>query len=538
MKLGWPLLTIVVLLLVSAPALADEDEPKCIHPPDLAPSYTWTYVTGDNGTRTEQVVRESKADTPQGREETIQLEFRETDAEGNQTAYGQQIRYGQNATYPWGLVRQTRWAEHNDTVTRRTDGWDPPFQLVHLGRETCPGDFRQYTTYHSTSYGPYGDARHHEANETWRVRVGPWTNVTVPAGTFEALPVTADQGHGPPSERYRIRAYWSPEVQGVVARVQGGGGVTERSLQLESYVLNRQPYAIIEASPSNPQAGDTIELDGTKSVDPDGNVTSYHWRVGNRTFTGSTVAFDVNEETTLPIELTVGDDGNRSAHRQTSLYIAPAGGDGLGLTGPTEALEGEIVTLEARTSFEPVRIQWRENDTVVGQGPTFRFYMERSRNLTVDAIHESGRVYSRNHVVDLVERGDAGHGGDRWPPSGEPTILEPLEGQVVPQRTTVRVDTDVEVTLLVDGRPVWQGGPGDGEEIDVDMEPGRHTLKLASQVGNQTVNVTAVGDAGKLGQGASGGPSGSAEGGPLGVAAPGAVLVAVTGLAVAALRRQ
>jgi hypothetical protein len=551
-KRGLGLVLAVALVVILIPTTSAEehdgeaDEPRCITPPEVEVSYKWAYELSNQRTRYVTVhEKETSATTPRGQHNVTKLEFAEQDVDGNVRAWGETIRYSAESPYLWGLVSQDRWEKTEKGELRRLDNYDPPFRIIHHAEETCPGEFWRFETDHSVTYGKYGRSGQEQATETWQVRALRWTNITVPAGTHEVLPITAVREN----DEHRITTYWSPEAE-APARVEqiAPGDAEDQHRELVNYILDQRPTPIFQILPEHPEVGDTITLNASASYDPDGNITEYRWIVDGEEMTGSVQRFNATEEGTMRVQLYVTDDADRTDTLTGTRYIAPEDGSGVGVTGPTRAYSGQYVTLEAHPSFDPVEIRWREGSEIVGEGDTFQFRMEEARNLTVDAFHESGRVFTANHSVELVERSEAGsdedtQGGADYPPGGsdELAILEPLEGQVVPTRFEVTVRAKSDATLTASQRPVWQGTAGTRETVTIEeLEPGDHTLRLESSSANQTVNVT-VAEGGTHGAGGSStGNSSSAatDGAPVPAAGLAATLVGLASTAIAARARR
>lgn len=493
-------LAIVVVLGAVPLASADEDtgeddETECIHPPDVEETYQWVYEASNGRTRIVEILHEGLASTPIGNHNVTQVRYTEVNDAGQKMAWGQLGRLSAGSPAPWGLVASDHRESTEEGELRRQDTYNPPFRVIHRGSATCPGDRWDFRTEHTIVYGRYGRAGNDQGEETWQVQALDWTNVSVPAGELEVLPVIAERE----SDAYRIETFWSPEARAPAMVAQGLGPTEDSSRELVEYILDQRPAAFFAVRPQNPRVGDTITLDARPSFDPDGNITDYHWIVGEENHTGAVVELNVSEERTLPIHLSVRDDADRVAKRARTIYVGPAQGSGVAVSGPTEAREDEVVSLEAHASFDPVEIRWREGSTVVGEGPTYRFYMNETRTLHADAFHPSGRVETANHTVELVQddadgEQDASRERSRayYPPGAtdELAIIDPLEGQIVPTRFQVEVRAQDRATLMANDRPVWQGTTNGTERVDVHLEPGDHTLTLQRTGTSQTVNVT------------------------------------------------
>jgi hypothetical protein len=508
----------------------DEANTECVLSPDLEVTYEWAYELANGRTRYVEVIDQAPATTPQGHYNITKFGFEEQNGDGERKAWGRQVRMASDTPAPWSLLTQDRWERTGGEEIRRMDSYDPSFRVALFAQETCPGRFWEFTTNHTTQYGEYGQAGSDQADETWQVRVGSWENVTVPAGTFEVLPVKAVRT----ADEYTIRTYWSPEARAPALVEQVNPTGTDTSRELTWYILDERPTPLYEVTPVHPEVGDNITLDASASYDPEGNITEYRWNVDGETYHGRVVTINATEEGIVDIRLFVTDEANRTTTLGTTRYVGPAEGSGVGITGPTEAYSGQVVTLEAHASFDPVEIRWQEDGQVVGEGAKFQFRIEQTRNLTANAFHESGHVYTANHSVELLDRGEdqgsnaSSDEGWAYPPgaSARLAILEPLEGQIVSPTFEVRVKADTSAVLKADNRPVWNGTADPSELVTVPLDEGDHTLSLESGSERRTVNVT-VAEGGSVDAGATNPSAEQASGEADPSPAPGPAVVGV-----------
>lgn len=515
---------LVLLLLVSglfplAGGQEGSDEPPCIQPPEVARTYEWAYEDDQGNERFEEVLEQRLTSSVMGHHNMTTLGYMVRDASDEWIERGRFLRFMNGTPWPLGRLSQDTWTPNPDGgETHRIDQWDGPLEIVMKGAETCPGEFWRFET-HRTAWQDNPPARG-EVNESWQVRALRWEPVDTPAGTFDALPVTAVRLN----DCKRITTWYSPEAQAAV-RVRETQGLdqapsspnecradlpVEHDWKLTWYILDERPIPRFKIEPPHPHAGDTVTLNATPSWDPDGEVTGYRWVVhqaGEQTeHHGPVVVLPEVPEGTLQARVFVTDDADRTSTLGTTVYVPPPGGSGVSVAGPLAAYEGDFVRLEADTPFDPLRIRWRVADQVVGDGLVYTFRMNQTVTLQIDAIHPSGRVHSTNHTVTLLEGTNpdaSGSGGapgeqgsrrqapDQWPQGGSSVLalLDPLEGQVVEPRFTASIWTSNPATLAVDGEEVWSG-QGPSAEVALALDPGRHTLELTSDHGRHVVNVT------------------------------------------------
>lgn len=547
---------LLVLILLAGPLttpVASAQDERCIGPPELAPDYEWEYIDQDGVHRFEEVVRTGPTISRYGQWNMTSYGFMEIQ-DGQTLRSGRFSTFNDDGPYPMGLTQVDTRTQTEGEDQRTVEVWEPPLRIVHDGQRTCVPDAWTHETTHVIARPgdpPAGGQR----NETWQARALEWTNVTVPAGTFEALHVRAVREE----DLYSVDTWWSPEARHAV-KIQRGphAEAPVETLELAWYILDQRPVARFQMTPDHPEAGDTLRLDAGPSYDRDGNVTSYRWEIttmdGAFERQGQRTSIPDVPAGTLSIRLYVTDDADRISRRSATFHIPMPGETAIGVDGPLAAEPGQIVRLEAATPFDPLRVQWRAGDRIVGDGPVYTFRMEDNRTLNVSALHVSGRTYTTEHTVTRVPpgtlTGDATDGRhtnasagsargalEAWPTGGSRVLalLDPLEGQVVDQSFQAEIWTSGPATLDVDGQEVWSG-QGPQATVDLDLEPGRHTLVLSSDQGRHEVNVTARGPGMERLPDRPGDAAGSDR---VPMAGPVVTLLALAGVALAhAVRRQ
>ncbi len=519
MKRLVPAALVLVLLAGALPlptveAQEEDDEPRCLTPPEVHESYEWAYEDQEGVERFEEIIDQRLTSSKFGHHNTTTVGFMEREA-GAWTERGRFVRFAEQTPWPLAKLSQDTWTPGPEGgETHRIEFWDPPKTIVFQGSQTCPGPFWQFETHHSVSQT--NPSARGGVNESWQVRAHPWETVEVPAGGFDALKIVAVRLN----DCKRVTTYHSPEARAAVRVVETEGLdqapsspnecrhelPVEHDWELTWYTLDQRPNARFKLHPAHPHAGDSLIMDGTPSWDPDGNISTYRWVVDaggqTREYTGANVTLADLEEGTLRIRLFVTDEADRTTTLGTTLYIPVEGGSGIAVDGALAAYKDDYVSLQVLPSFDPLRVRWRVADQVVGDGERFQFRMNDTTTFQVDAFHPSGRVHTTNHTVTLLEgtrgndtgpgeAGSARQAPEQWPQGGSEVLalLSPLEGQIVDPELTASIWTSDPATLTVDGEVVWQGtGPSD--EVDLSLDPGRHTLVLASDEATHTVNVT------------------------------------------------
>ncbi|MBI1743683.1 PKD domain-containing protein [Candidatus Acetothermia bacterium] len=111
----------------------------------------------------------------------------------------------------------------------------------------------------------------------------------------------------------------------VTLTVKDDKGGTATAYATITVTENQKPVANIVATPIQGVAPLTVQFDGSKSVDPDGTVTSYKWDFGdNSTGSGQMVSHTYNTANTYTAHLTVTDNNNTdSVPAQATITVAP-----------------------------------------------------------------------------------------------------------------------------------------------------------------------------------------------------------------------
>lgn len=535
------LLSLLALSLVPLTAIAqDADGPRCYRVPEVLPGYEWEYVDRDGTRRFEEVLSTEPFATARGDRNVTTVSFDEFN-DGKRERWGHYLRIAWDSPSAGAWASYDQWVKQESGRLHIIESWSPALKIGLEGRLTCQGPPWMQETVHRIVNDDNPPTKH-ETEERWQARALGWEEVTVPAGTFDALHVRAVREN----DLLTVDHWWSPEAKAWVKQTRGPNDAAPTTVwELKWYILDQRPVPHYRIDPAEPVAGDTVVLDGTSSFDPDGNITSYTWTINGETYEGPTVTLRDVEEGNLGVRLFVTDEVNRTATVGTSLYVPSEPGGSVTISGPLAAGSGEIVRLTAETAFDPLRIRWRDSSGVVGDGEVYSFRMNQTARLQIDAVHPSGRVYTAEHTVTRLNQSELAarsgpdstgstRGERQWPVGGSELVsfLEPLEGQVVTSPVDVRLWTSRPASLSVDGEEVWSGD-GPEAETTLKIEPGRHTLTLTSSQGTHVINIT-VNDPGA--NTPAGGDPGAAGGDE--IPAQGlAFLIGILGL-TAALRRR
>ncbi|WP_336023213.1 PKD domain-containing protein [Halobellus salinisoli] len=147
------------------------------------------------------------------------------------------------------------------------------------------------------------------------------------SGTYEVtteLQVPEDAAPG----EYAISATGSgvdPTDDDAVANEDDEIASTETTITVEDPDQNEDPSASFTASPSSPEAGETVSFDASGSSDADGSIASYAWDFGDgETDSGESPTHEYDSAGDYTVELTVtDDDGATDTTTQTVSVSAP-----------------------------------------------------------------------------------------------------------------------------------------------------------------------------------------------------------------------
>ncbi|WP_144923391.1 PKD domain-containing protein [Halorubrum salsamenti] len=118
---------------------------------------------------------------------------------------------------------------------------------------------------------------------------------------------------------------------------------------------NEDPSASFTASPSAPEAGETVSFDASGSSDADGSIASYEWDFGDgETATGATPTHTYDSPGDYDVTLTVTDDdgANDTATQTVSVSEVPNQEPTASISGPSSAQVGEQVSFDASGSSD------------------------------------------------------------------------------------------------------------------------------------------------------------------------------------------
>ncbi|MFP8956704.1 S8 family serine peptidase [Natrialbaceae archaeon A-CW3] len=193
------------------------------------------------------------------------------------------------------------------------------------------------------------------------------------------------------------------------------------------------PTAVIDVTDTNPDVGDTVELDGTGSSSPNGSITEYYWNAEpGGSATGSTVTLQRDEEVDVEVSLTITDEDGQS---DTDSVTVSFGGDDGGQCGAevnTASAEGYLSGGWYGNPSDTYSYDLQTADpchgTVTLDGPsnaTFDLYLTLDgRTPTTSDYDERSYNWGADEEISVDLDGDESFGilVDRWDGEGSYTL--------------------------------------------------------------------------------------------------------------------
>lgn len=173
----------------------------------------------------------------------------------------------------------------------------------------------------------------------------------------------------------------------------------ESTYTLELYV-NAEPEAEFNVSPEEALEGQIVRFDATESTDPDNDIETYEWDLGDGTTAdGEVIEHQYNSSDTYTATLTVTDSvGNQSSTSSTvSVTAAPTPRINY---EPEDPVIGESVRFDATGSTDPngdiVNYSWNFGDGSVSRGAVVDHQYSDFGNYTVTLIVEDSAGNERS----------------------------------------------------------------------------------------------------------------------------------------------
>lgn len=118
---------------------------------------------------------------------------------------------------------------------------------------------------------------------------------------------------------------------------------------------NLPPLAVV-GGPYTAETGETVQFDGSNSMDMDGTIVTYSWDFGDgNAGNGATPTHVYDNVGIFTVQLTVTDDGGASNSAQTTVTVLPGTNSPpvVDLGGPYSAAAGEELQFDASNTTDP-----------------------------------------------------------------------------------------------------------------------------------------------------------------------------------------
>ena len=175
---------------------------------------------------------------------------------------------------------------------------------------------------------------------------------------------------------------------------------------------NESPVAVIQFSPENPSAGDTVFFNGSLSNDPDGSIVEYHWDFGEGSLaSGREAQHRFSSARNHRVTLRVTDDQGAS-HAVGGVVAVGANQPPTGAFtfSPQDPRVGDVITFDGRGSADPdgaiAAWRWSMGNGIVREGPVVNFSYNSGRNYNVTLTVEDDQGSSASVTETLTVTGN------------------------------------------------------------------------------------------------------------------------------------
>lgn len=198
-------------------------------------------------------------------------------------------------------------------------------------------------------------------------------------------------------------------------------GACDRSTDQLLVMVNASPVAL-PGRELHVAAGETIMLDGGRSYDIDGKVTTWAWELGDgTTATGSTIEHRYAAPGTYTATLTVTDDAGLANSTATGTTRITVNDPPVAVAGPSRrAAVGELLTFDGSGSSDRdgrlIRHAWDFGNGFKGTGSKVQYAYDRPGSyevtLTVTDDSSSATSQATSTLTVLVNAPPIAHAGD------------------------------------------------------------------------------------------------------------------------------
>ncbi|MDS0282251.1 PKD domain-containing protein [Haloarcula onubensis] len=238
----------------------------------------------------------------------------------------------------------------------------------------------------------------------------------------------------------------------VSLRVTDNGGKTVTTTQ-QITVENTAPNARISVSPAMPTPGGQVQLDGSRSGDPDGQIESYTWYIdGDEIGHDEALSYQFDRRGTYEVRLEVTDNGGLTAANTTTVGVSNPPDPSM-TTSPATIGTGASVTFDASGSTDPdgriTSYHWRFEDgtTKTGEAVSRSFDRTGERSVTLTVTDNSGHERTLEETITVYPAPEV---------SMAITPDNPIEGSPV-ELTASSADAIRSYQWIIDGSAAYTG---------------------------------------------------------------------------------
>lgn len=285
----------------------------------------WATDEGDAGRHTATVNTSFDSDSVVVRvnaKPTVAITYEPTNP-----STGQRVTFDADATDPDGSIESYEWRIGGKLVSTArtmnhtfTSAGSHEVSIEVMDDNGATDDANVTVNVTKGNLSPVVSVKSTPEIPTTGTRVKFATQASDPDGTVSSYEWTVDgenTGMGP-NLNHTFDSPGSHEV--TVTVTDDGGASTSASVTV---LVNARPQGSIEYSPDRPVVGQEIEFVASAS-DPDGNVTSYGWRIdGERAGSGPDTRYTFESTGSHEVTLTVSDDSGASIAVSITISVQP-----------------------------------------------------------------------------------------------------------------------------------------------------------------------------------------------------------------------
>jgi PKD repeat protein len=246
------------------------------------------------------------------------------------------------------------------------------------------------------------------------------------------------------------------------------------------------PTAQFTVSPTSPSITDTITLDASPSTDPDDNITSYSWDLGDgRSRDGIVVQTSYNETRSYEITLTVEDSLGNTDTKSRSVTVTGTAEPNADFTiNPSNPSVSQTVGFDASPSNHPEGViesyEWDlgNGETATGQTVQTSYSQSDLYEITLTVTDQQGNTSSITRSVTVSRDVSSQPSPDFVVNPSEPTVEDDIQLDATP---TSSPQGDIQSYTWNLGN----GETGSGETLTISYDsPNSYRVILTAESGS------------------------------------------------------